>query len=54
MGIPGGVKVAVLRTNNPTYAHWKFVAYGDSLSETLSLWLTARGGRKFESSRLPL
>lgn len=40
--IPSGVKVAVLRTNNPSYAGWKFVAYGDSLNEMLSLWLSAR------------
>lgn len=40
--IPAGVKVVVLRTSNPTYSGWKFVAYGDSINETLSLWLSAK------------
>jgi hypothetical protein len=44
--IPSGVKVAVLRTSNPTYASWKFVSYGDSFKEVLSLWILARALNK--------
>lgn len=40
--IPGGEKVAVMRTSNATYGHWKFVAYGDTLNNIQSLWLTAK------------
>lgn len=45
-GIPAGVKVAVIRTNNPTYSNWKFVAYGDSLDQVMSIWLTAKALNK--------
>jgi hypothetical protein len=44
--IPAGVKVVVWRTNNQTYASWKFVAYGDSINETLSVILTAKAMEK--------
>jgi hypothetical protein len=40
--IPAGVKVVVFRTTNQTYASWKFVAYGDSINESLSVFLTAK------------
>jgi hypothetical protein len=40
-GIPSGAKVAVLRTTG-AYTHWKFVAYGDTLSEILSIWEAAK------------
>jgi hypothetical protein len=44
--IPANVKVAVLRTTNQTYSGWKFVAYGDSLDQILSVWLAARAMNK--------
>ena len=44
--IPAGVKVVVVRTNNQSYTGWKFVFYGDSLNENLSLLLFAKAMNK--------
>jgi hypothetical protein len=44
--IPSSTKIIVVRTNNPTYAGWKFVSYGNAANESLSILLTAKAMNK--------
>lgn len=44
--IPANTKVIVFRTSNATLAGWKFVSYGNAVSENLSVLLTAKATNK--------
>lgn len=44
--IPPNTKIIVFRTNNPTLAGWKFVSYGNSANENLSILLSAKAMNK--------
>lgn len=44
--IPVNTKIIVVRTNNQTYAGWKFISYGSATNENLSVLLTAKAMNK--------
>ena len=44
--IPANTKIIVFRTNNQTLAGWKFVSYGNSATENLSILLSAKAMNK--------
>jgi len=44
--IPANTRIIVFRTNSPTLAGWKFVAYGNAASENLSILLSAKAMNK--------
>ena len=40
--IPDGIPLIIMKTKPGTYGHWTFVAYGESMNQMLSIWLTAK------------
>lgn len=40
--IPEGTPVIVMKAENSSHAHWRFVAYGETMKDMLALWMTAK------------